>query len=152
MLTYADVCRGVVHPETGEYVPGVKFFGTRPHARAFHFAWWNFFICFIMWFAISPLMPTIKKPKCLAPDSDVCKACALDVRFVKDDMSFAGDDEKAPGAPKGAKDEKCKVCYPFEGRSKARAGCGGLGMTDQEVKVRCFHERADLQTQMLECC
>ena len=125
-------------------MPGVKFFGTRPHARAFHFAWWNFFICFIMWFAISPLMPTLKKPKCLAPDSDVCKACALDVRFIKDDMSFAGDDEKDPKAPKGAKDATCKVCYPFEGRSKARAGCGGLGMTDQEVKVRSFHDSNEM--------
>ena len=56
--------KGVVHPETGEYVPGVKFFGTRPHARAFHFAWWNFFLCFIKWFAISPMMPTLKNPKC----------------------------------------------------------------------------------------
>ena len=28
----------------------------RPHMRAFHFAWFAFFSCFIMWWAIPPLM------------------------------------------------------------------------------------------------
>ena len=123
--------KGVFHPESGEVVVGCKF--TRPHARAFHFAWWNFFLCFIMWFAISPMMPTLKKFKCDAPDSEVCKACAL--KFPTDDMKFWGDDEKDMAGPKGARDPKCRVCYPYEGRAKGRAGCGGLGLTDQEVKV-----------------
>ena len=28
--------------------------------RAFHFAWWSFFIAFFIWFAIAPLLPQIK--------------------------------------------------------------------------------------------
>jgi len=40
----------------------------RPHMRAFHFAWFAFFSCFIMWWAIPPLMSIIKKPRCLPAD------------------------------------------------------------------------------------
>jgi NNP family nitrate/nitrite transporter-like MFS transporter len=29
--------------------------------RAFHCAWWSFFIAFFMWFAISPLLPEIRQ-------------------------------------------------------------------------------------------
>ena len=32
----------------------------RPHMRAFHCAWWAFFVAFFNWFAISPLLPSIK--------------------------------------------------------------------------------------------
>jgi NNP family nitrate/nitrite transporter-like MFS transporter len=49
-------------------------------------------------------------------------------------MKFAGESD-TPEAPKGAKDARCKVCYPYEGRSKGRAGCGGLGLTDYQVQV-----------------
>lgn len=33
----------------------------RPHMRAFHCAWWGFFIAFFVWFSISPLLPQIKE-------------------------------------------------------------------------------------------
>jgi len=33
---------------------------SRPHMRAFHCSWWGFFIAFIIWFAISPLLSEIK--------------------------------------------------------------------------------------------
>jgi NNP family nitrate/nitrite transporter-like MFS transporter len=32
----------------------------RPHMRAFHCAWWGFFIAFFIWFAIGPLLSEIK--------------------------------------------------------------------------------------------
>ena len=33
----------------------------RPHMRAFHAAWFSFFLAFVGWFAFAPLMPTVKK-------------------------------------------------------------------------------------------
>ena len=33
----------------------------RPHMRAFHCSWWNFFIAFFIWFSIAPLLPEIRK-------------------------------------------------------------------------------------------
>ena len=63
------------HPVSGQIAPIFSF--ARPHSRAFHFAWLNFFICFIMWFAIAPVMPTVKKARCLAPDSPMCAACEM---------------------------------------------------------------------------
>ena len=32
----------------------------RPHMRAFHCAWWSFFVAFFIWFAIAPLLSEIK--------------------------------------------------------------------------------------------
>jgi len=87
----------IFHPTTKQIVPILSF--ARPHSRAFHFAWFSFFICFIMWFAIAPVMPTMKKPKCEAPDSDVCKQCAIS--FPNENMKFAGQKD-VEGAPKGA--------------------------------------------------
>ncbi|KAJ0411204.1 hypothetical protein ATCC90586_003843 [Pythium insidiosum] len=40
----------------------------RPHMRAFHFAWFSFFIAFFGWFSIPPLMPTIKTQLHLTSD------------------------------------------------------------------------------------
>lgn len=36
------------------------FSAKRPHMRAFHFAWASFFTAFLGWFAIPPLMPTLR--------------------------------------------------------------------------------------------
>lgn len=33
----------------------------RPHMRAFHFAWFGFFMAFVSWFAFAPLMKEVKK-------------------------------------------------------------------------------------------
>lgn len=33
----------------------------RPHMRAFHFAWFGFFMAFVSWFSFAPLMKEIKK-------------------------------------------------------------------------------------------
>lgn len=89
-------------------------------------------MCFLMWFAISPLLPTLEKPKCASSDSDICKLCAT--RFPNDKMDFAGEKD-SDEAPQGAKDQKCKVCYPYDGRVKGgRNGCGGLDMTKVQVR------------------
>jgi NNP family nitrate/nitrite transporter-like MFS transporter len=77
-------------------------------------------------------MPTVKKPKCAKADSEICKACLI--KFPGENMKYAGQKDTAE-APKGAKDAECKVCYPYEGRVKGRAGCGGLGLTDYQVQV-----------------
>ncbi|KAL7535648.1 hypothetical protein ACHAXR_010773 [Thalassiosira sp. AJA248-18] len=34
---------------------------TRPHMRAFHFAWFSFFFAFLAWFAIAPLLAEVQK-------------------------------------------------------------------------------------------
>jgi NNP family nitrate/nitrite transporter-like MFS transporter len=39
----------------------------RPHMRAMHLSWLSFFIAFTGWFAIPPLMPTIKADLKLTP-------------------------------------------------------------------------------------
>lgn len=59
----------------------------RPHMRAFHFAWWGFFIAFFIWFAIAPLLPLIKEDLGLSSQdiwtTNIC-AVAFDIcmRFV----------------------------------------------------------------------
>mmetsp|Transcript_93067 Transcript_93067/g.268836 ORF Transcript_93067/g.268836 Transcript_93067/m.268836 type:complete len:487 (+) Transcript_93067:232-1692(+) len=34
---------------------------SRPHMRAFHYAWWSFFVAFFVWFAVTPLLPDIQE-------------------------------------------------------------------------------------------
>jgi NNP family nitrate/nitrite transporter-like MFS transporter len=47
----------------------IRFFQfKRPHMRAFHLAWISFFLAFFGWFAVPPLMPTIKKELQLTKD------------------------------------------------------------------------------------
>ncbi|KAG0050180.1 High-affinity nitrate transporter 2.1 [Gryganskiella cystojenkinii] len=46
----------------------IKLFSfSRPHMRAMHLSWLSFFIAFMGWFAIPPLMPTIKADLNLSP-------------------------------------------------------------------------------------
>ena len=133
----------LTHPVSGQIAP--IFSLARPHSRAFHFAWLNFFICFIMWFAIAPVMPTVKKARCLAADSPMCQACALE--FPDDNMKWAGENKKDTTAPKGAVNKekitnadgtftlknRCNQCYPYDGRTGA--GCGGLGLVGDQAKI-----------------
>jgi len=131
LFRWEDTSSGTLfHPTSGQIVPILSF--ARPHSRAFHFAWFNFFMCFIMWFAIAPVMTQVKKPKCLAADSDVCVKCKVD--FPNDNYRFARDDkgDKDNVPPLGAKDKTCMKCYPFDGRKGA--GCGGVGLTGDQAK------------------
>lgn len=73
-------------------------------------------MCFIMWFAIPPLMPTIKKPKCLEATSPTCVNCMAD--FASDLLAMG-------------KDAVCKVCAPRDTRNNA--GCGGLGLVQSQI-------------------
>jgi len=117
------------HPTTGQIVPVLSF--ARPHSRAFHFAWFSFFMCFIMWFAIAPVMTQVRKPKCLAADSDTC-ANKCTTRFPGDNIKYSGDNKLDVNAPPGALDSECKFCYPYDGRKGA--GCGGVGLTAAQAK------------------
>lgn len=50
-----------VDPEQADKSKELKIFSIkRPHMRAFHFAWFGFFMAFVSWFAFAPLMPEIK--------------------------------------------------------------------------------------------
>jgi NNP family nitrate/nitrite transporter-like MFS transporter len=89
----------------------------RPHMRAFHFAWLAFLLCFITWFAIPPLYPTLKKPRCADLTSELCVKCIAD---------FGGGDSEDM-----AFDKKCMVCSPYA--SKNGAGCGGLGLNKDQI-------------------
>jgi hypothetical protein len=48
LFRWEGTARGeLFHPDTGQIVPVLSF--ARPHSRAFHFAWLNFMLCFVMW-------------------------------------------------------------------------------------------------------
>ena len=67
-----------------------------------------------MWFAIPGLMPTLKKPACLASDHPVCLNCGQNPAFFKqgvfNPVTFAAD-------------ATCQLCAPYS----QPAGCGGVG-------------------------
>ena len=51
-----------VDPEQDDRALEIKLcYFSRPHMRAFHCAWWSFFVAFFIWFAIAPLQTEIQK-------------------------------------------------------------------------------------------
>jgi len=51
-----------VDPNQGDRAAEIKLCNfSRPHMRAFHFAWWCYHVAFLMWFAISPLLGEVQK-------------------------------------------------------------------------------------------
>jgi NNP family nitrate/nitrite transporter-like MFS transporter len=90
---------------------------------------------FIMWFAIAPVMPNVKKVKCADPEGDICVKCAL--KYPADDLFYKKEGEIKKGEVDpaiGASDPDCKMCYPYDSRVKRGQGCGGLGLTGLQVK------------------
>jgi len=50
-----------VDPEQDDKATEIKLCNfARPHMRAFHCAWWSFFIAFFIWFSITPLLSEIQ--------------------------------------------------------------------------------------------
>ena len=41
---------------------------SRPHMRAFHTAWWSFFVGFVLWFSVSPIVSDIQDTQELTSD------------------------------------------------------------------------------------
>lgn len=51
-----------VDPEQDDKATEIKLCSfARPHMRAFHCSWWNFFIAFFIWFSIAPLLSEVRK-------------------------------------------------------------------------------------------
>jgi len=51
-----------VDPDQDDKATEIKLCSfARPHMRAFHCSWWNFFIAFFIWFSIAPLLPEVRK-------------------------------------------------------------------------------------------
>lgn len=91
------------------------FSAQRPHMRAFHYSWITCVSCFVAWFAISPLLSTLKKPKCADPQSDLCLIeCVVSIKH---------------NATYLAHDKHCAPCFPND----RDYGCGGLGLTEDQV-------------------
>eukprot|EP00961_Rhodomonas_salina_P023483 315269-Rhodomonas_salina.1 len=86
-----------------------------------------------MWFAIPPLMVTIKKPRCSDTSSDLCmKDCVAGgsefLRIYEATAGVAEDD-----LSKLHKDASCAKCFPdLSGKGK---GCGGIGLSKNEILV-----------------
>mmetsp|Transcript_31471 Transcript_31471/g.63933 ORF Transcript_31471/g.63933 Transcript_31471/m.63933 type:complete len:489 (+) Transcript_31471:491-1957(+) len=63
-----------VNPEQGYTATKMKILScARPHMVSFHMSWLSFFVAFLGWFALAPLMPVIKKDLGLT-ESDVWTA------------------------------------------------------------------------------
>ncbi len=89
----------------------------RPHMRAFHFSWFTFMCCFMMWFSIPSLMGTIKKPKCLDLNSSICINC-LNNSFTNNNLTY---------------DVLCRKCYPND--INIDAGCGGIDLNKNNIII-----------------
>ncbi|CAM9598190.1 unnamed protein product, partial [Ascophyllum nodosum] len=58
-----------VDPKQQDKATTLKLFSVRrPHMRAFHFAWFGFFMAFVSWFAFAPLMNEIKEDLGMSKD------------------------------------------------------------------------------------
>ncbi len=68
-----------------------------------------------MWFAIPAIMPTLKKPACLAMDHPICVNCMT----YKPLQDAQGKIDMA----KFEKDATCLLCAPYSDIG----GCGGIG-------------------------
>ncbi len=68
-----------------------------------------------MWFAIPAIMPTLKKPACLALDHPICKNCMTEKTLQNDKGAII--------MSKFEKDPTCMFCAPYSDA----AGCGGIG-------------------------
>lgn len=77
-----------VDPEQDDKATEIKLCSfARPHMRAFHCSWWNFFIAFFIWFAAAPLLPeireTLKLTKFQIWSSSICSvAGTIILRFA----------------------------------------------------------------------
>jgi hypothetical protein len=72
-----------------------------------------------MWFAIPPLMGTLKKPKCADPSGDICTDCFAIFPDAEGDAL--------------ARDKTCKVCAPYNGG--IGMGCGGIGISGDDAST-----------------
>jgi len=77
-----------IDPENDDKATEIKLLSfARPHMRAFHCAWFAFFIAFFVWFAIAPLLPEIKITLGLSKEdiwtSNICSvASTILMRFI----------------------------------------------------------------------
>mmetsp|Transcript_17878 Transcript_17878/g.34944 ORF Transcript_17878/g.34944 Transcript_17878/m.34944 type:complete len:660 (+) Transcript_17878:203-2182(+) len=91
------------------------FSTARPHMRAFHYSWLTSAISFYAWFAISPLLSSVMKPRCESPMSELCTMTCIP--SLGRNVTFLG------------RDPECRVCFPRD----RDYGCGGLGLTQDQV-------------------
>jgi len=77
-----------VDPDQNDKATEIKLCSfSRPHMRAFHCAWFTFFLAFFIWFAIAPLLPEVKDSLGISKQdiwtSNICSvAGTIIMRFV----------------------------------------------------------------------
>lgn len=108
----------------------------RPHMRAFHFAWFCFFLSFFAEFTIPPLFPTLKLPKCEDPDGFLCLEtcanvaglCRIEGQSMQLETATEMECTRQGGRWKFALDDTlCEACVP--------SMCGGLGLTRTQIII-----------------